>query len=76
MLPDLDEAMKILNAHDVSAGHQMLADGGILVWLGDREGRKAETTLPPESVGSAGAWLMQAARRVYPDEFPDSPPPK
>ena len=54
----------------------MLADGGILVWLGDREGRKAETALPPESVGSAGAWLMQAARRVYPDEFPDSPPPK
>ena len=72
MIFDLDDAVATLSARNIRAGQQSLPDGGVLVWLGDLDGRKAETTLPPQSIGSAGAWLMQAARRVYPDHFLES----
>jgi hypothetical protein len=69
MMIDLIEAMKTLHACRLRSGCQMLSDGAVLVWLGDGDDRQAETSLPPESVGSAGSWLLHAARRLYPDHF-------
>ncbi len=71
---DLDDAISALYARKINCGHQTLWDGGMTVWLGDDvNGRKAETTLPPQSMGSAGSWLIEAARRLYPDDFPEEP---
>ena len=69
---DLDETIAALYARRINCGCQTMWDGGMTVWLGDEtNGRKAETTLPPQSLGSEGLWLFEAARRLYPDEFPD-----
>jgi hypothetical protein len=71
MTIDLDEAIATLYAQQINCGHQTLWNGGITIWLGDDvNGRTAETTLPPQSLRSAGAWLIEAARRIYPDKFP------
>ena len=76
MILDLDEAIAELYARKINCGHQTLWDGGMTIWLGDDiNGRKAETTLPPQSLRSAGDWLIEAARRLYPDEFLESPAP-
>jgi hypothetical protein len=67
---DLDEAIATLYARQINCGHQTLWNG-ITIWLGDDvNGRTAETTLPPQSLRSAGAWLIEAARRISPDKFP------
>jgi hypothetical protein len=74
MILDLDEAIAELYARKINCGHQTLWNGGMTIWLGDDiNGRKAETTLPSQSLRSAGAWLIEAARRLYPDEFLESP---
>jgi hypothetical protein len=66
---ELTDAMKLLQARALMCGCQVLPDGGVLLWLGGWDDRQAETTLPPQSVGSAGSWLLEAARRIYPDQF-------
>jgi hypothetical protein len=75
MILDLDRAIAQLYARRINSGHQTSWDGGMTVWLGDElDGRKAETTLPPQSLRSAGPWLMEAARRLYPDRFEPAAP--
>ena len=74
MMFDLAEAIGILRVLDLRCGCQVLPGGGMLIWLGDMNDRQAEITLPSDAVGSAPSWLLQAARRVYPEQFLKSAP--
>jgi hypothetical protein len=66
----LDDAIAALYAREINCGVETFWDGGISVWIGDRiNGHKVETAFSRHRMGEAAQWLLDEAKRLFPEAF-------
>lgn len=68
MTPSLTSVMQALYASEINCFVFSFWDNGWLVKLGDSlNGFRAERTFPGDRLDDAAAWLIETAKREYPD---------
>ena len=66
----IDEAIAELFRRKINCGCEIFVDAGIRLWIADvMNDRRAETQLPRERLAESGQWLVDAARRLCPENF-------
>ena len=66
----IDEAIAELYRREINCGCETFCDAGIRLWIGDvMNDRRAETQLPRGHFAESGQWLMDEARRLFPEAF-------
>ena len=66
----IDEAIAELFRREINSGCESFVDAGIRLWICDvMNDRRAETQLPCRHFAESGQWLVDAARRLFPEAF-------
>ena len=66
----IDDAIAELFRREINCGCETFFDAGIRLWIGDvMDDRRAETQLPRERFSESGQWLVDAAKRLFPEAF-------
>jgi hypothetical protein len=66
----IDEAIAELFRREINCGCETFFDAGIRLWIGDpMNDRRAETQLSRVDFAKSGQWLIDAARRLFPEAF-------
>ena len=66
----IDQAIAELFRREINCGCETFCDAGIRLWIADvMNDRRAETQLPRGHFAESGQWLIDAARRLFPEAF-------
>ena len=66
----IDEAIADLFRREINCGCETFFDAGIRLWISDvMNDRRVETQLSRGHFAESGQWLIDAARRLFPEAF-------